>query len=278
MRSQRSSKLKTVFAASSILAGALASGIASAQGPTLSDLGLSESQARALLAAMSTPAGSPGIVFGSPVAFGIDWGEIALGVGGQTLPDTSAEDVDGSASIGFGLGNAQRYIGLETTVSIISLKDSFGDDGAVGAKLHTTLPGRAAFAVGVENIGRWGAAKRGSSSVFAVGTKFFDLRPSNPANPIPFSVNLGIGDNRFADIGEDGAGVFGGFALFPIQQLSLIADWTGRALNLGASVAPFRAVPLTISAGAQNVSGRNLGGNLGDDTEFAAGIGYTFKY
>lgn len=280
MRSQRSSKLKTVFAASSILAGALSSGVASAQGPTLADLGLSDAQARALLAALSSPASSPGIVFGSPVGFGIDWGEVAVGVGGQTIAKRCAncDSVDGSASIGFGVGNAQRYIGLETTVSIISLKESFGDDGAVGMKLHTTLPGRSAFAVGVENIGRWGAAKAGSSSVYAVGTKFIDLRPSNPANPMPLSLNLGIGDNRFANVGDDGAGVFGGVAFLPMQQLSLIADWTGRALNLGVSAAPIRSMPLTITAGAQNVSGRRLGGQFGDDTEFAAGIGYTFRY
>lgn len=275
MRAQRSVALKTVLAAS-ILAGA--SGAASAQGLTISDLGLSEAQARALVSALSAPVTSPGIAFGSPVGFGMDWGEFGFGIGGQTLPDTSPDDVDGSASVSFGLGDATRYVGFEGTVNVISLKNSFGDDGAMGAKLHTTLPGRAAFAVGVENIGRWGAAKGGSSSVYAVGTKFFDLAPSNASNPMPLAINLGIGDNRFADIGDDGAGVFGGLAFMPIQQLSLIADWTGRQLNVGVSMAPFRSIPITATAGVFNATGRNLGTQFGDDAEFGGGIGYTVRF
>lgn len=295
MRSQRSLKLKAVFAAG-LVAGVFASTGASAQGLTINDLGLSEAQARALMGALGGPAATAGVAFGSPIGFGADWGEIGIGLGGQTL-SVGPDDLDGSFSAAFGLGDANKYIGFEGVVNVISLRNSFGDDGDFAAKLHTVLPGRASFAVGVENIGRWGNAKSGHSSVYAVGTKFFDLAPGNPSNPIPLSLNVGIGDNRFQDIDfvptggvnafgdpngfdvvDSGAAIFGGIAIFPLQQLSLIADWTGRGLNLGVSAAPFRSTPLVISAGALNVTGEYQGRQFGDETEFGAGIGYTFSY
>jgi hypothetical protein len=292
MRSQRSLKLKTIFAAGSLLA----CGSAIAQGTTLTltDLGLSEAQTRALLNILNAPAATPALSFGSPVAFGADWGEIGVGVGGQTLQNNNVNpaNVDGSMAAVIGFGDADKYVGFEASVNVISLRKSFGDDGAFGAKLHTTLPGRAAFAVGVSDIGRWGAAKGGKSSVYAVGSKFFNLGPN-----VPLAVNVGIGDNVFNKVSfhatggldpngnpngfdevETGANVFGGVAIYPIQQLSLIADWTGRGLNLGISAAPFRSVALVGTLGALNVTGEYQGRQFGSDTEFGAGLGYNFSF
>lgn len=285
MRSQRLLKLNAVFAAGCMLL----SGPAMAQGTTLTlrDLGLSEAQSRALLNVLDSPAASPGIAFGSPVGFGADWGELGIGVGGQTLPDDNAAgNLDGSLGMTFGLGNAEKWLGLETTVNIISLRNSFGDDGSFGFKLHTTLPGRSGFAVGVNNVGRWGDAQAGRSSVYAVGTKFF-------GDAVPVALNLGVGDNQFNDIDrvcngatppvcfddvDEGANIFGGVAVFPIDQLSLIADWTGRGLNLGLSAAPFRRVPLVGTIGALNVTGAYQGQQFGDEVQFGAGIGYNFSF
>ena len=260
MRSERSTNVKTVLAASALVAGVLSSGVATAQ------------SSAAASGVTNAPAAAPGLSIGSPIGFGASWGDIGIGIGGQTLPSTAADDVDGSAALVVGLGDADKYVGLEAVVDVISLRNDFGDDGAFALKLHTNLPGNAAFAVGVENVGRWGRAKTGSSSVYAVGTKFVKV------GSMPLAVNLGIGDNRFNDNGDTGANVFGGLALYVHPQLSLISDWTGSGLNLGISALPIRSLPFVITLGALNVTGENQGPQFGDDTEFGGAIGYNFRF
>jgi len=240
---------------------------------TATDLGLTDNQLQALLQSSSAPSVAPGIVFGSPTAFGADWGTIGVGVGGATLPKTSADDYDGSAGFVFGLGDAEKFIGLETIVNVVSLTEGFGDDGSVAFKAHTRLPGGMSIAVGLENTLRWGDADSpaGESSVYIAGTKIFDL--DSGAGSLPLAVNLGLGDGRFNDPGDSGANVFGGIAIMPHEQVSLIADYAGTGLNLGASFVPVRSVPLIISLGFVNVTERN-----NRDAEFAGGIGYSHSF
>jgi len=265
MRSERSINLKTVLAAGTLLAGTLSCGAAMAQSSS------------AATGATNAPAGSPGMTLGSPIGYGASWGDVGIGVGGQTLDDSASDDVDGSAALAVGLGDARKYVGLEAVVDAISMRDDFGEDGAFALKLHTVLPGNAAFAVGVENIGRWGRAEAGRSSVYAVGTKFFALNP-NGANALPLAVNVGLGDNRFNEAGDSGASVFGGLALYVHPQFSIITDWTGNALNAGVSALPFRSFPLVVTLGALNTTGENLGGQFGDDTEFGGAVGYSWHF
>lgn len=275
MRLTHSVNIRSVLVACGVAAGSLISGAASAA--TLADLGLSDAQAQALLNRLNAPAASPGIAFGSPVAFGMGWGQVGVGIGGATTDDANNDDLDGSASVSFGLGDARKWVALETTANIISITNNgansnFGEDGSFNLKLHTSLPGRAAFAVGVQNVGRWGGAEGGSSSVYAAATKFFELS-NNPNKPLPLAVNVGIGDNRFENNGGDGASLFGSVAIVPHQQVSVIADWTGRDLNAGVSMVPLRQYPLTLSLGVVNLAER-----LGAKTEFAGGLGYSFRF
>lgn len=260
-----------LLAASCAAALTLVAQSAQAQGITVDQLGVSEAQFAALTQGSETRAiSSPGVSFGSPVAFGAGWGTAGVGIGGSTQeqrPGSKAKDYDGSAGVVFGIGNPVKSIGLETTINVISLRSSFGDSGSANLKLHTALPGGMAFAVGVENVGRWGDAKATSSSVFAVGTKVLN------ASKMPVVLNVGVGDNRFNDGDSDGAGVFGSVAVLPTSYLSLIADYTGTALNAGVSVAPFRLIPLTVTLGATNVTGRN-----NTDPQFSGGLGYSFSF
>lgn len=276
----------TLFKAAVYLCGgAMAAG--NAHAISLSDLGLSESQQRALARLVTAPATSPGIVAGSPVGFGAGWGEAFVALGAQTTPDNSPDDIDGAMSIGFGLGDAYEYVALETTASIVSLtsdngnndSDSFGSDGALNFKLHTVLPGSLGIAVGVENVARWGEVADGpaaKSSAYLTATRFFSVGQSG----MPLAVTAGVGDNRFVDplvgsagVGEDGVGLFGAVSIAPHPQVSLIADWSGRDLNAGVSVVPFRTIPLTVGLTAIAVTERNDG-----ESEVGGSIGYSFRF
>jgi len=222
--------------------------------------------------------------FQAPIAFGAGWGSVGVGIYAQTINGTAndpGDDSDGALGFAFGLGNPDKYVGLETQVAISSVtgaNDSdFGESGTFGLKLHTNLPGGAAFAVGVVGIGSWGklddpdpnapGQKLVESSVYAVATKVFGL------GDYPLVATLGLGDEAFQDPDDDGANVIGALAFYPHHQISLIAEYTGRFANAAVSVAPIRSFPLTLSLG-----GVNLAEEHGGDAELAgsASLGFTF--
>src|SRR3546814_422178 len=211
----------------------------------------------------------------APVAFGASWGGVGVGIGGQTC-DCNKDDADGAAAIVFGLGDADKYAGLEVAAVSGSLfgshgsKDSFGESGSIGLKLHTNVPGYASFAVGVDGTGRWGSKSythASSSSVYAVATKMV------PVGQFATVLNIGIGDGIYNGPNDSGANVFGSAAFYFTQQISLLAEYTGRFTNAALSVAPFRSFPLTVPLGATN-----LGERYGGDVEFAGTVGYGFNF
>ncbi len=223
-----------------------------------------------------------GASFGSPIAFGADWGSAGVGLFGQTLSKSvTGTRGDGSVGVAFGLGDADRYVGLETQVSIADLSsyngNHFGDGGALGFKLHTNLGYESAFAVGVIGTGRWGTEKDTTrASVYAVGTKAFKIGDTSPHALV---ISVGIGDEAFQELnqstgfGKAGAGVFGSMAFYVTPQISVIADYTGRFLNAGLSVAPFKSLPFTATLGGINLTNRY-------DTKPQVGLllGYGFHF
>lgn len=208
----------------------------------------------------------------APVAFGASWGGVGVGVGGQTLGNTE----DGAAAVVFGLGDADKYAGLEVAAVSGSLfgshgsKDSFGESGSIGLKLHTNVPGYASFAIGVDGTGRWGSKAykdASTASVYAVATKMV------PVGEFATVLNIGIGDGIYNGPNDSGANIFGSAAFYFTQQISVLAEYTGRFTNAAVSVAPFRSFPLTVTLGATN-----LGERFGGDVEFAGAIGYGFNF
>lgn len=258
------------FVPACLLAAALHA--SAAQSADVSQLGLTPAQAEALNAQLTAPVTAPGLSFGSPVAFGAAWGEAFVAVGGQT-DDGGSHGVDGSASLGFGLGDDRSSVGLEMAITAISLRDSFGEDGDVSWKLHRSLPGRVSVAVGVDNTGRWGAARGTKAGSYLVATKVFELAPDSARNPMPVSFNVGVGNGRFLAPGDNGINGFGSLAIAPWRRVSLVADYTGRDFNFGISAIPFPRLPVVLTAGAIN-----LGQRYGRDTEFAGGIGYRYSF
>jgi hypothetical protein len=241
----------------------------------ISQLGLSQSQVDALNAQLTAPVVSPGIAFGSPVAFGVAWREAFVAVGGNTIshPSGNQDRLDGSAAVGVGLGNPVTFIGLEAVATAISFKDNFGEDGDLSLKLHRVLPGRAGIAVGVDNTSRWGAPKSTKAGTYLAFTKVFDVGDM-AYSPTPISFNIGLGNGRFARPGHNNeVGVFGSMAVAPWRQVSFIADYDGRDGNAGVSIVPFARMPLVVTVGAINIGRR-----YGKDTEFAGGVGYLFSF
>lgn len=261
----------------------------------LTGMALLSANAYAQGAAIAVPQTPPnsyaGASFGSPIAFGADWGAIGVGVYGQTLPDefngqqvADGEDFDGSAAVVIGFGDADRYAGLEVSVVTTSLtgsgdltgnpdSDDFGESGGLSFKLHTNLPGGAAVSAGVIGTGRWGEAEdQNASSVFANVTKVFAI--DTGSRRLALVTTLGVGDGVFTNsIADDGVNVFGSAALYFTRNFSIIVDHTGRFTNVGASVAPIRGYPLVVTLGAVNVGER-----FDSDVQFGGTLAYTFSF
>lgn len=249
---------------------------------TVDQLQLSEEQKVALLrqlnehrksaSSVPPPMAAPGIVFGSPLAFGQFFGEAAVGLGGGTLPPGPGKSSDGSLAISGGIGSA-RTLGLETTLNIVSISAGFGDSGSFSSKLHKLLTPTTAVAVGLESYGSWGLARQRDASLYGVATTIQRI----PGLGLPLAFNLGVGNERFRDgrqsLDDNRVGVFGGVALLLNQRVSLIADYTGIGINTAISFVPVRSLPITASLGMINI-----GRHDGTTREFSAAVGYRLSF
>ena len=68
-------------------------------------------------------------------------------------------------------------------------------------------------------------------------------------------------------------GVFGSVALKVIQPVSLITEWSGQDVTIGASIVPFRSIPLAIVPAVTDVTG-----SAGDGARLIFGLGYSFSF
>jgi hypothetical protein len=216
--------------------------------------------------------GAPGSSAGTPTAYGASWGQAFIG-GGAYFP-LDEGDVDGSLTVGFGLGDPIKSAGLEVAVNIISVggqEDNFGDfgdSGTVGLKLHRYFDDGTAFAVGWSNPIKWGEANRAKETLYGVLTKSFN----------PVTVSVGLGSGSFASKGARQAGdnavnLFGSVGLRLAPEASLVSSWTGSSLNLGASFAPLKRTPLVINTIFTDVTD-----NLDNGVGFTLSAGYSFQF
>ncbi|MFM6063537.1 MAG: hypothetical protein ACKPAE_14205 [Microcystis panniformis] len=219
-----------------------------------------------------TPSGS----ISTPSAFGSTFGQIFGGFGFQSRTRFTNQ-ADGGLALGGGLGDPQKIVGLDVTLAILSL---FGDNAGRGSfsfKIHRSLPEGFAVALGFENAINWGGTD-GSSSIYGVVSKFFQLTETTKEPFSQLTLSLGVGGGRFRSEGaiEDGVnslGVFASAGLRIVEPVSAIVEWSGQDLNAGISLIPFPKIPLTV-----NLAGADLTGNAGDGARFVMSIGYNYFF
>jgi hypothetical protein len=218
---------------------------------------------------------SPSITIINPSAYGADWGSAGIGLGYQERARFTDES-DGVIGLGFGLGDAQKNIGVQIGISLVDVSSPFRD-GALNLKLHRRISQDFAVAAGVQGLTTWGNTD-GGSSVFGVATNRFKLRQDRTK---PFSelfTTVGVGGGQFRsesniNDGNENVGVFGSLAVKVIQPIGLVAEWSGQDLTLGIPVVPFRKLPLVIVPSITDVTG-----SAGDGTRFVLGLGYSFSF
>ncbi|HCG00957.1 MAG TPA: hypothetical protein DEV93_10495 [Chloroflexi bacterium] len=226
---------------------------------------------------------SPASSDGTPIAYGAEWGDGFFGLGFQnrmryvkTLP--RSQQMDGSVVAGFGLGDAESVIGIETAITSFStVRSGFGNHMGVSFKIHRLLPKNIGVAIGWEDAIR-SQALDGGSSIYGVVSSFIPLR-KDVASPLgSVTVSAGIGDGRFQteraiSLGKDGVNGFGSLGVRILSPVSLIAEWGGQDLTVAASIVPFVRFPLVISPGFADVTG-----SAGDGARFTVGVGLGFSF
>lgn len=223
--------------------------------------------------------GYAGSAFGSPSAFALGWGGFGGGIYNQTLSDAS-ESSDASAALSFGLGNASQFLALETSVTFATLTRSkgsqsgFGNVGAFSFKLSRNVGQGTAIAMGVLAATSWGFTKQWEQpTYYLVGTHIFPV-PTFAGNR-PLVLTLGVASSGYETndrTHQVRTRPFGSVGFYFTRQVSIIADYTGRFLNLGISVAPFARVPVTLTLGAVNL---NNADNIG--RQFGVALGAAFR-
>ena len=219
---------------------------------------------------------APSASISIPIGFGANFGQIFGGFGFQSRTRFTNQ-ADGGLALGVGLGERQKIVGLDVTLAILSL---FGDNAGRGSfsfKIHRSLPEGFAVALGFENAINWGGTD-GSSSIYGVVSKFFQLTETTKEPFSQLTLSLGVGGGRFRSEGaiEDGVnslGVFASAGLRIVEPVSAIVEWSGQDLNAGISLIPFPKIPLTI-----NLAGADLTGNAGDGARFVMSIGYNYFF
>jgi hypothetical protein len=217
---------------------------------------------------------SPALSIYIPVGYGADKNTLFLT---GSYQNTVRED-DGSVGaggIGIGLGDADKAVGVELSYALETTDNDFGE-GGFNAKLHRRLGQDLSAAIGWNgflNIGR----NDFEQSKYGVITKVF--RTQDSLND-PFSrvaVTVGVGDGQFRSSGaeaaeENNVNVFGNVAVRVARPVSFIAEWTGRDLGLGLSIAPFKNIPFVITPAVRDVVG------AGDGARFVLGAGTAIRF
>jgi hypothetical protein len=273
--------LRLPIAASMLVISALAPPLGAQSTDTLQSVEALREQFRLPVPRAVEPWGAaytlaPAISANSPTAFGAEYGDLFFSADFQERA-RNVSAPDGDLMVGFGLGNAEKLVGLEVAVNLFStVRTGLGHSYGIDFMVHRALPWDVGIAVGVESAIRRHADH--APSHFVVASKYFQFGHSESAPFSALTVSIGAGDGRFRSENDEiddvkTVNAFGSAALRVLEPASLIADWTGQDLALGVSIVPFRKLPVDIMPGLVDVTG-----HAGDGARFviAAGIDLGF--
>ena len=229
------------------------------------------------------PSSSPGIGANIPTAFGAYKGDIGIGFGLQQLRFADRQ-YDGAAGVTVGFGNPSGRTGFEIGFNVLDLS-KFAKRGSFDFMLHHAVSDTLSVGLGIEDALTYGdtaavkADERGTrNSVYGVASKLLRLKADGSQALSRAYLTLGVGNHRFLSEsrlinGGGGVNVFGGAAFNVSRRANAFAEWTGQDLIVGASIAPFRKIPIVITPALADVTGR-----AGNGTRFVLGVGYGFSY
>jgi hypothetical protein len=221
-------------------------------------------------ATTAAPTNAPVSSVTIPSAFGANWGDVFITAGYQ-------DRVPGSGyGAGFGLGDAKNFVGLESSYSTSAGNgNSLFNQGAGNFKLHKLLGDNLAIAGGWENAIRQNLPNGTRDTFYGVVSTVLPVGSTSN-----FTASVGAGNGRFRTFDDvnnnrDSTNIFGSLGFRATENIGLVADWDGNAINLG--------LPLTLklgdSLGLQVVpSWLNVSNSNGGSSQFGLGGGVGFRF
>jgi hypothetical protein len=221
-----------------------------------------------------------------PTGFGASAGNAFIGLGYQssTRNNSGKAGQDAGFGLGVGIGDPKELVGLEISFNSYAAggRRTPFNNGGLNFKFHRIIAENTSIALGVENAITYGPVSANISTVYGAISTIFQLTdsPEQPFSSISFT--LGVGGGRFRSISDVNTlkgtvNVFGSVAVRVIEPVSLIADYNGQVLTLGASIKPFPDIPLVITPGITDIIGDNTNGaafNGLNGARFIIGVGY----
>ena len=216
----------------------------------------------------------PGFTINAPAGLVPGSGVVFAGISGTS----NSDDTDGGLGFGFGYGNPYESVGGAASLTIGSIDPRDGGSfnrGGLNLSLgHVFSEYGLGAAVGVTNIDLWHADhdQKLDPSFYGAVTK---LLPNDIA---PMTLTVGLGNNIYADVDEDGdkkdkVYPFVSLAAYVLPQMSLIADFTSGITSAGVSVVPFPSIPVSMTMGAYDISDETVQG-----TSFIAGLSAAYVF
>jgi len=195
------------------------------------------------------------------------WAALSAGTPGKLRGGV----VDGSASVGIGLGNAFKTVSVGLTWNVGSinyLNANGGFDVAISRVLVTSPAFELAVSGGYMNFAEYGnESGTWFPNLYGVVSASTVLRRRNPFKQL-LTVSAGIGGNNFAYLGPDfrgpSTGYFAAVGLELTPQLGASAGLSGRGANLALSYAPFpRSLPVSVNLVAADIFNSSPYGTVG---------------
>lgn len=159
-------------------------------------------------------------------------GFAALSLTNKRAPGDNSND--GSAVLGFGLGDAENSVGVQLNAHITSLTDDFGDSGYLSIKASRRLSAGQSPVYGSLIFGQlanWGDANPRDANFSAAITRFTWVNNEGSGRAYPLMMTLGAGtDLRNNDTDP---GVFAGIGVGLSENMSASLAWTGESVTVG---------------------------------------------
>lgn len=221
---------------------------------------------------------SPSLTIFNPTGYGADrnTGYISATYQSRTR---FVENDDGAVAIGFGFGDARELVGVEVSYTLASVFGENRDFGTGGfnVKVHREFPDDWAVAAGWNGVVFLGEDDGVEDSIYGTVTKVIRTRESiaSPFSRVALTAGVGNGQFRSEEALEDdenSVNVFGSVAVRVAKPVSIIAEWTGQDLAVGASIAPFKNIPFVITPAVRDITG------AGDGARFVLGAGLGFRF
>jgi hypothetical protein len=193
-----------------------------------------------------------------------------VGFGGNLLSTTRLSDKtwdpDANGVLSVGLGNPEKYIGIDLRVNVYGISDSYGEksnlgEGTIDLHLNRKLNNCLWLAVGGYDLFGWHTSEINRlQSYYTSLTGVLSLKESHTGAFSTLWLTMGVGNGRFRtnknyDLPKSGKlNVFASAAIQILPRANFIAEWSGYGIYTGISFVPLKKLPFQMIIGGDDLS------------------------